>query len=133
MAFYKYSNLNEIGTSAEVGVKGQVLNFKKLNFLHSHTVTDTRMQTLILHTLGKKYAATSCTQVRFGPNSWQNMLLVPTLKIGQQLLTGAQPGSLQRQKLLLITPGVGQDKQRARRCPIGAWLDLPAFEHLSVR
>eukprot|EP00983_Pelagomonas_calceolata_P134996 1162114-Pelagomonas_calceolata.AAC.5 len=36
-------------------------------------------------------------------------------------------------KLMLRTPGVGQDKQGAWRWPVGAWQDLPAFVHLSVQ
>eukprot|EP00967_Tisochrysis_lutea_P056856 scaffold71958_cov12-Tisochrysis_lutea.AAC.1 len=31
---------------------------------------------------------------------------------------------------MLTTPGVDQDKQRARRWPIEAWPDLPAVMHL---
>ena len=34
-------------------------------------------------------------------------------------------------KLMLTTPGIGQDKQQARRWTIGAWPDLPAFVQLS--
>eukprot|EP00983_Pelagomonas_calceolata_P063217 1147635-Pelagomonas_calceolata.AAC.1 len=35
--------------------------------------------------------------------------------------------------LLLTTPGVGQDRQQARRWPVGAWPDLPALVRLSAR
>eukprot|EP00983_Pelagomonas_calceolata_P087908 1157066-Pelagomonas_calceolata.AAC.1 len=37
----------------------------------------------------------------------------------------------EEKNLVSTTPGVGQDKQQARRWPIGVWLDLPAFVHLS--
>eukprot|EP00983_Pelagomonas_calceolata_P071564 1151305-Pelagomonas_calceolata.AAC.1 len=36
-------------------------------------------------------------------------------------------------KLMLRTPGIGQDKQRAWRWPIRASPDLPAFVRLSVQ